>query len=371
MSDSTNVVLQRAYELIEADKLEQAQELLAPLLETDDENPSLWWVYSHALRDQSIGQLALDRVLELDPSYPGANELKNDVLDIQSSDPDFLQVDVDESVSAQDAMSSAIDDWDDIQPELEDAGESSGGRQGAVVLAIILFIVAAGITLVASGTIDISEILSGILPTPEAEVIVVAAPTAGPATPESDTGQSTPEFTPEATTLPTERESAAVTLESTVEATTAQATEAATLESTVATTAEATAGVEVSPGPDDEAANPLAEFVGAVADSISDFDIDRRASAVRNTLLGRTIVIQVCAVPGREFNAKLNRVINAMVELADAFPEDTEAVAAGLLHCDNESASLRIIGVPVATVRQYLDEDIDGKEFQRAWQPLS
>lgn len=323
MSDSTNVVLQRAYELIEADKLEQAQELLAPLLETDDENPSLWWVYSHALRDQSLGQLALDRVLELDPSYPGANELKSDVLDIQSSDPDFLQVDVDESVSAQDAMGGAIDDWDDIQPELEDAGESSGGRQGAVVLAIILFVVAAGIALVASGTIDISEILSGTLPTPVVEVIVVGPPTA------------------------------------------------ATLESTAATTAEATAGAEVIPGPDDEAANPLSEFVGAVADSISDFDIDRGASAVRNTLLGRTIVIQVCAVPGREFNAKLNRVINAMVELADAFPEDTEAVAAGLLHCDNESASLRIIGVPVATVRQYLDEDIDGKEFQRAWQPLS
>ena len=143
MSDSTNAVLQRAYELIEDDELEQAQELLAPLLETEEDNPSLWWVYSHALRDQSIGQLALDRVLELDPSYPGANELKNDVLEIHSSDPEFLQVDVDESVSAQDAMGSAIDDWDDIQPELEDAGESSGGRLGAVVLAIILFVVAA------------------------------------------------------------------------------------------------------------------------------------------------------------------------------------------------------------------------------------
>ena len=123
--------------------------------------------------------------------------------------------------------------------------------------------------------------------------------------------------------------------------------------------------------PDDEAANPLSEFVRAVADSISDFEIDRRASAVRNTLLGRTIVIQVCAVPGREFNARLNLVINAMVELADEVPEDTEAVAAGLLNCDDENASLRIIGVPVATIRQYLDEDIDGKEFQRAWQPLS
>ena len=190
MSDSTNTVLQRAYELIENDELEQAQELLAPLLETDDKNPSLWWVYSHALRDQSIGQLALDRVLELDPSYPGANELKEEVLEIQSRDQDFLQVDSADGVAAQEAVDS-IDDWDDLQPALEDADALPNGRVGAVALAVILFVVAAGIALVASGTIDISEILSDILPTPEAEVIVVAAPTAAPATLESD-----PEATP-------------------------------------------------------------------------------------------------------------------------------------------------------------------------------
>lgn len=371
MSDSTNTVLQRAYELIENDELEQAQELLAPLLETDDKNPSLWWVYSHALRDQSIGQLALDRVLELDPSYPGANELKEDVLEVQSRDLDYLKPEAaGESVSAQEAVGGAIDDWDDVQLELEDSSESTDRRLGAVVLAVILFIVAAGITLVASGAIDLEEILSGILPTPEAAVIVVAAPTAEPAATESDTSESTPEISPEPTALPTEQATAVTTLESNAEARAAQATAAATLESTAATIEEATADAEVSPAPD-EASNPLSAFVRAVADSISDFVIDRGASAVRNTLLGRTIVIQVCAVPGTEFNARLNQVINAMVDLVDAIPEGAEAVAAGLLNCDDEDATLRVIGVSVETIRQYLDEDIDAREFQRAIQPLS
>ncbi len=372
MSDANNAVLQRAYELIEADQLEQAQELLAPLLETDAKNPALWWVYSHALRDRSIGQLALDRVLELDPAYPGASELKDDVLEIQSRDPDFLAIDGLESISAQTAVDSqgAIDDWDDLQFESADDGGSSGGRQGAVILAVVLFIVAAGIALVASDTIDIAEILSGILPSPEAEIIVVSAPTAGPAASATGASESTPEYTAEATAPPTDLATVETTMESNAEAAADQETAAATQAPTAASTDAATTAVELSPAPD-ETSTPLSEFVGAVADSISDFEVDRRASAVHSTELGDTIVIQICAVPGLEFNARLNQVINTMVDQADLIPEDTEAVAAGLLNCDDDSASLRIIGVSVDVVQQYLDEAIDAKEFQRAWQPLS
>ena len=366
MSDTTNAVLQRAHELIENDELEQAQALLAPLLETDDKNPALWWVYTHALRDQSIGQLALDRVLELDPSYPGANELKKDVLEVQARDPDFLQLDANEGPAAQEAAGGAVDDWDDLQPEIEASDESAGGRAGVVALAVILFIVAAGIALVASGAIDISEVLSGILPTPEAEVIVVSAPTDEPVATEPAVDEPASEVTPEVGAQATEAPTVAPTDEPTAEAPTAEATEAPAL----ATTADTVAEPEATPTVD-EASNPLSAFVRAVADSISEFAIDRRASAVSNTLLGRTIVIQVCAVPGAEFNARLSKVINTMVDLADSIPEETEAVAAGLLNCDDEDAALRVIGVSVEIIQQYLDEDIDSREFQRAWQPLS
>lgn len=357
MSDTNNTVLQRAYELIEADDLEQAQTLLTPLLETDDKNPALWWVYSHALRDKSIGQLALDRVLELDPSYPGASELKEDLLELQSRDPEFLELDEGEDYSAQDADGSAIDDWEDVQAELEKTEASSGGRQAAVILAVILFIVAAGIALVASGAVDISEILSGILPSPEAEIIVVVAPTSAPSDSESDANESMPQVSPEATA--DAEASAAPTREPTGETTAAQTP-----------TSVASADAEPSPAPD-EASNPLSVFVGAVADSISEFEIDRRASELRDTPLGSTIVIQICAVPGREFNARLSRVINAMVELADDIPDGAEAVAAGLLNCADGSANPRVIGVSVETIQQFLDEEINSKEFQRAWQPLS
>ena len=94
MSDSTNAVLQRAYELIEQDELEQAQAILTPLLETESDNASLWWVYTHSLRDRAIGLLALDRVLELDPSYPGASDLKADVDVIHERDEELAGLDV-------------------------------------------------------------------------------------------------------------------------------------------------------------------------------------------------------------------------------------------------------------------------------------
>ena len=71
------------HQLIEGNQLERAQEVLAPLLETESNNPAVWWVYSHAATDSAIGLAALERVLQLDQTYPGARELKADALTAQ------------------------------------------------------------------------------------------------------------------------------------------------------------------------------------------------------------------------------------------------------------------------------------------------
>ena len=370
MSDSTNAILQHAYELIENDELEQAQTILTPLLETDDDNPALWWVYSHALRDRAIGQLALDRVLELDPSFPGAGELKADVLEVESRDPDLVELELHTSGGAQTASGIDIDDWEDLQPVLETDSDSTGGRRGFVILAVILLIVVSSAALVVSGTVDISELLSGILPSPEPAIIVVSAPTEAVAATEVNAVAIATQAEPDATQEPTSIPTAEDEVEATAQATAVEATHVETREAIAQPSPEATPTTEATPTLD-EPTNPLSAFVRDVADNISEFEIDRRASAVHNTLLGNTLVIQLCAVPGREFNARLNHVMNAMVGLVNGIPEDIEAVAAGLLNCDDEEASLRIIGVPVNVMQEYADEEIDAKDFQRAWQPLS
>ncbi len=371
MSDSTNAILQRAYELIERDELERARSILTPLLETDAENPSLWWVYSHSLRDRSIGQLALDRVIALDPSYPGAGELKADVLELQEQDDDLLGVETDANSTAQSASDISIDDWEDLQqPALDAESEPAGTRRGFVLLIVILLIVATGTALVASGAVNLGDLLSGILTTPEPAVIVVVEPTDEPAVAEVEIEPSMTSID-EATTLAAIAVSNSKTdTESTAETTALVSTVTGVGEPTSAATEAATAKGEPSPRAG-EPDTPLAAFVRDVAESISEFEVIQQSSGRKNTLLGNSLVLQLCAIPGQEFNERLGRVMNAVVDYVADIPEDIEGVVAGLRNCDDPDAIQRRIGVTVSVIKAYADGDISAKEFQRAWRPLS
>lgn len=74
MSDNA-AILNEAYGLIEQGELARARALLQPLLESDSQNPDVWWLYTHAAADENEGRRALERVVALDPQYPGAAEL--------------------------------------------------------------------------------------------------------------------------------------------------------------------------------------------------------------------------------------------------------------------------------------------------------
>ena len=128
MSETTNALLRRAYALIENDEREKAQEVLAPLLEEEADNAHLWWVYTHAAQDLAVGQAALQRVLELDPKYPGASELKADFLEAQAKDPDLIALEADEAGGSDSATPLDIDDWEDLQPIAEADAEGSSAR---------------------------------------------------------------------------------------------------------------------------------------------------------------------------------------------------------------------------------------------------
>ena len=368
MSDSTSALLHQAFDLIESDELEKAQEILAPLLEEEADNAALWWVYAHAVSDTAIGQAALERVLELDSQYPGARELKADVLDLQSEDPDIIELEQGASGSAQSASGFDIDDWEDLESVVEADTESSTSRTKFVLLVGLLIILAGG-ALVISGAVDISELLSGILPSPEPQVIVVSAPTDEPAPTEADDGVAT-----EVATVVTAEPTASTTADDEPESTLSATDVATTVDETEQPVAEltpvATVSLKASPtGP--AVTSDIVAFVSLVAGAIDEFTINPAQSSTRATGLGNTLVIQVCAVPGPEFNSRINTVLSAVVAAADDIPEDIEAVAAGLLNCDDPQASLRIIGVALSAIIDFANEEITDRDFQRAWQPLS
>jgi len=363
MSDNSNTGLQRAYSFIENDEPEKAQEILAPLLQEDANNAHLWWVYTHAVKDSSMGQAALERVLELDPQYPGARELKAEVLEAQSKDPDLVAFETDEASAEYTASPIEVDNWEDLQP----AGEPQVNRDSSRVrlfVAAVLIIAIAGGAIILSGAIDLDALLAGILPSPEAKVIVVSEPTTtSEPTKAEPVGQATAgrEATAEAVELIAEAGDPEP-----AETDRAVAVSTTQPEATVVAPEQATARPTISPG-----STRVVRFVSMVADEIADFLIDGSASGTLPTNLGNTLVIIACAVPGPEFNARLDKVLTTIVDLANRLPEEIEAAAAGLLNCDDDEASMRIIGVSRETVEAFANQEIRAKEFQRTWQPLS
>ncbi len=386
MSESTDAILRRAHELIEKDQLEQAEEALAPLLETEGNNPALWWVYSHAVSDSVIGVAALDRVLQLDPTYPGARELKAEVLAAQGVLAGDLGPELD-LASAQSSLvdEDDIDDWESIKPALEDASTNPRAGRGFVLIIVALLILASGAVLVLSGAIDINEILSLFTQPTNESIIVVAVPTGEatatdlPSQPESTveptvaasaiSPTATGGISSEPTVEPTaETEAGTEPMVAATLSTTATAALSATAAPTLPASAEPTVIITAAPT---LSATELATIIDLVEEQISDFPIDADRSSSRVTQLGMTLDIFICAEPGPELTARLQEVMGAAARLSDSFPTEIQAFAVSLLNCADANASLRTIGVARRILDDFAEDKIDDKTFQRAWRTLA
>ena len=378
MSDTTKALLQQAYTFIENDEHDRAQEILAPLLEGDANNAHLWWVYAHAAQDSAIGQAALERVLELDPKYPGARELKTDVLEAQSKDPDLIALGASESGPQFTGGGFEVDDWEALQPVAEADPVSSSSR-GRIALLVVVLIIAVGGAFVISGAVDLDELLAGFLPSPEPQVIVVLESTVEQSLASSEATVATTDEPESSAVANAQLEAAAASTQ--LPEVSEQATAVAPESIADATTESEEPQADIKPSPvvtgeiyvDPPVVSPeeLTAYIGGIAEAIADFEIDERRSGVQYLSLGNTLVIRFCAVPGPEFNDRLNVVMNATVALADDMPDGIQAFGAGLLHCDDPNATQRIIGVTRRAIIDYANEEIKAKEFQRAWQLLS
>ncbi len=74
-SDETKSALSRAFELVENGDYEEARAIIDPILDADKNNADAWWIYAHAATDPDEGRRALENVLRINPTYPGAAEL--------------------------------------------------------------------------------------------------------------------------------------------------------------------------------------------------------------------------------------------------------------------------------------------------------
>ncbi|MCC6891297.1 MAG: hypothetical protein IT321_00645 [Anaerolineae bacterium] len=342
MNQNIEIALKQAFNLIEAEKLDDARAILHPILETEKDNPDVWWVYAHAVTDKETARLALNNVLRLDPTYPEARELFTQ-LDSQSVVDGFEDLgDSQHDPSFVPSLPTTVPgiaplpkirpiapqtdpDFGDDDLELE-ADEAFYRRPLFYVpLISLLVIVALAIVIfkpfsVSSPTIPttIDTTSQALVPTPTEEVFLTAT------TSDAEPTEST----------------ATATLDS---------------EPTAAETPNGNTGA--------------ADFADVIA-ALSNFSLStENAVTIEPTSLGRTLTAAICTVGGREMRTALPQVTVALANAAGAYSESADAIAIKMLDCANNNTLLQV-GTPIANASGYASGTVTEQQFQGSWKPI-
>ncbi len=151
MTQSLDTTLTEAYELIEANRIDEAQAMLRPLLSDYPDDPDLWWVYAHAVDDPAEARRALENVKRLNSeTYPEADELLQQLGGEPAPSGGIRRLSRPAPPAPPDMLppaatdTNSFDDFDDdfdMEMEMEagevDAASASSSGRGGGLLAII------------------------------------------------------------------------------------------------------------------------------------------------------------------------------------------------------------------------------------------
>jgi hypothetical protein len=323
MSVQTEEALSQAFELIEADKLEEARAILKPILDVDKDNPDAWWLYAHAVTDPEAARLALSNVRRLDPQYLNAGELLYTLekqspglglSDISSEkDPSFLPTVPSTLPGLPGSKAIADDDWDLPDDEEEDSYAPIFRRP---------------IFLLALGTIIFAIIASLVILQPSLQTPNNNAVSA------TSTNQSSGAETP-------------------------------LVETSQAVEATVTVGQLTTPAQVDN----NGEF-GNLDAALKNFSVADNGIGVEQTTLGDTVVVSVCTEPGVALRETLPEVLKAIAKESLTLSAEIQAISARMIDCTN-NATLLMLGVAMSDAQAYQSGSINDDVFQSKWQPIS
>jgi hypothetical protein len=330
--------LSQAFEFIEADRFDEAKALLEPILAQEPNNADAWWLYAHAVTDAAEAKRALDRLMALDPQYPGAAALASELptsvkTPIKSISPIKPITPVTPSAAP---VSSPPDQGfgDADAPMLDDEfSPARPSRLPLIVAGIVLLLV------VVFGAIFMLSTPPAPTPSPSATAVVFGN------TPMATTLLITPAPV-DVTVSPI-----SMTAESVVP------TEAVTEENVVVTN-DAAASEEVPAQLDD---------LTAVQDALTDFTLSDEGLQVIETSLGPTLVAAVCSPGGAQVRTDLPLVMEALARAASDLTA-VNALAARLVSCETNRPFVQM-GVPIEQAAAFAAGSLDSAGFQRAWQP--
>lgn len=75
MADTTRQKLNEAFDLIKADRVDDAMAILTPITEAEPDNADAWWLVANAASDARPARRALVNVLRINPAHAKAREL--------------------------------------------------------------------------------------------------------------------------------------------------------------------------------------------------------------------------------------------------------------------------------------------------------
>jgi hypothetical protein len=377
MAESSQI-LKDAYQLIEDGDFQAARELLERHREENENNPDFWWVYAHAVETNEEGQEALQRLLELDPDYPGARTLLSQVapppIEPTSMSAAPLQPPGDDSFTDEDFADFTEDDFAATGTE----GRSALPRNllfgaGAIVILLLLGVLLLpsllGGTPDATPTNTIAEQPTArplvddlteavIVPTEDFEETEIAEEeTETPPLFATDTEVTEVDETEEVDELPVTEVAEEETEDVDAQGAEATPTRETSLPTETPTSPPAT---ETATTPTEDASYGLdpavLEAARVPADGVN----------LEETTLGNTLVFTVCAPPGPQASNAIAEILDLLLDETSDLPDEIVAYGFGITDCDTDSV-FRTIGIS----RDDFEASDSSEEIQGALRPIN
>ena len=330
MSQSIDTLLQEAYELIEAERYHEAEEALEPLLTEHADEPAVWWLYAHATDDPVKGREAVQRVIDLSPDYPGAQELLSDLEPASTGGIKKLTP----PPPPPSSLPGIPTEPDELTSR--DEVEEGGNRTlifGILALLAILILV----------------------------FLLTQAPSGDPDTTVADLTTPTLEDTPSIViAATTETEEPVSTTDSTPMSD--MTDEPVATQVDVEDTPQATADSSTANGED-------GNRIEILTNELSDFTLGSDGIHLEDLADGPSVLVDICASIRENASEALAEAMPIIAQQAESF-DDVDYLGVRLQNCE-DNTNIRTIIVSRADALAFANDEIDARDFQRAWFPSS
>jgi hypothetical protein len=364
MSDAAQT-FSEAYDLIEQGNLTAARQLLDDVRAENENNPDFWWLYAHAVDDPQAGRDALQRVRQLQPDYPGVNNLLQQTdtsvpRPLQPLRPPQSLPDLPKTQGQGFDDDFDMDDDFGLDPDIPQNNSRRNLLIGAAAIIVLLIL----------GALFLPSLLNGgTQPT--------STPIAQPVTTLGtieviDTTEDATEAIVEATATEEEIETEAATpteeIEPTDKVTATEEEAEATKEATATEETEPTEEITVTEE-ETEATQDVASGDGFadLAAQLSDYEVPADGVETGETLLGNTLLVTTCSPPGAVATQSILGIADALK--TETLADDIEAVGFRIANCTDDTV-VRIIGVSRSDFDAFAADNITAQQLQGLLRPI-